>query len=127
MHLDAVERRERFDLGQLLGLDIEGHILAERVDDLREQVLVGVGLEQHRVWQAADHYPLAQGNRKGFVVVDIRVGREEGRRVGVGLGGLLGDAFNFSVWQATRADLANEFNELVFHGDGLTNKKGRKG
>ncbi|MNT41951.1 hypothetical protein D3C72_1783410 [compost metagenome] len=116
LHLDAVEGLERLDLGQLLGLEHEVHAGAEGVHHLLEQFLVSVGLEQHGIRQAAHHHPFAQGNGEGFVVVDVRVGGEEGVLIGVGLGRLIGDALDLLVAHAAGADCGDQFGKLLFHG-----------
>ncbi|MCY1451337.1 hypothetical protein D9M71_681980 [compost metagenome] len=80
-----------------------------------EQLLVSVGLEQHCLRQAAHHHPFAQGDGEIVVVIDVRVGGEEGVLVGVGLGGLIGDALDLLLTHAAGADCRNQFDKLLFH------------
>ncbi len=116
MRLDTVEGFQRFGLGQLLGLQHEVDTLAERGADLFEQRLIVVGLEQHRLWQATHHHPFTQGDGEIVVVVDVRVGLQEGLRIGIGLGGFVSDPGDLFLGHAARADECEQFGERVFHG-----------
>ncbi len=107
LNLNAIERDQRFYLGQLFGLDVEGHVLAKRLNDLLEQVHVAVGLEQYGFRQTAHHHPLAQWDRECIVVVDIWIGGQKCLRIGIRLRGFIGDMHDFIVAHAAGADFAD--------------------
>ena len=127
MHLNAIQRFQRLDLGQLLGFEHKAHLWSERFSDLLEQCVIAVGLKQHSLRQAADHHPFTQRNGEAVVEIDVRVGGEKRLRIGVGLGGLIGDARDFFRQHAARAYFADQFFKLGFHWGHPAASKGRQG
>ncbi|MNY37140.1 hypothetical protein D3C86_1716770 [compost metagenome] len=81
-----------------------------------EQLVGLAGLDQHIIRQAADHHPFAERDAQAVVVAGVRIGGEEGRRIGIGQGGLAGNPLDVFVTHAARADQGDQLHQLLFHG-----------
>src|SRR5690606_26394316 len=121
--LNTIERLDRFDLMQLLGLEHEADLRPKGLGDALKQLVIAISLEQHGIRQAPYHHPLPQGNRELIVIIDIRIGLQEGLRIGISLRGFLSYAGDLLITHASGADQGNEFLQSGFHGATSTTKR----
>src|SRR5690606_22418152 len=57
-----------------------------------------------------------EGDREAVVIVDVRIGGQEAFGIGIGLGGLVGDAQHLVFGEAAGGDQADQLGKRVFHG-----------